>query len=268
MSNISAFIIAKNEEARIARSIKSLQNVADEIIVIDSGSDDNTVEIAKSLGATTYYNEWPGYVEQKSFGENLCKNNWIINIDADEELSKDLIEEINYIFKANIQDRYKAYSFDVTIVHRHDDRVRKFAPYNRVIRLYNKNFANFANSKGDSTHDSVVLNKEYKRNERNVYQLNEIAYHYSGFSITQLVDKANFYSSEQATNLVEKGKKISNVRIIFELFATFLKAFFIRRYFVFGINGFVDSVIFAFARFLRLAKTREAIITKENHLND
>src|SRR4051812_46312545 len=80
---ISSFIIAKNEESRIARAINSLKQISEEIIVVDSGSTDKTVEIAESLGARVVYNEWPGYVKQKAFAEKLCKNDWVLNIDAD-----------------------------------------------------------------------------------------------------------------------------------------------------------------------------------------
>lgn len=259
MALISAFIITKNEENRIERAIRSLQNVADEIIVIDSGSTDRTIEIVESMGVKAVYNNWQGYVKQKVFGESLCKHDWILNIDADEELSETLQDEISYIFKSNIQDKYKAYKIKITIMHRAEQSVRMFAPYNDVIRLYNKAFASFANTIDTTTHDSVTLNSDINYNTSNVYELNERAYHYSGTSIEQLVHKANFYSTEQAKDWVKLNRKISKIRIVTEFPICFFKAFFIRRYFVFGLNGFVDSMIFAFARFLRIAKAREKI---------
>ena len=90
MINISAFIITKNEASRVTRAINSVKDIAEEIIVVDSGSVDDTVSIAESLGAKVIFNEWPGYVKQKSFAESLCKNNWVLNIDADEELTQEL----------------------------------------------------------------------------------------------------------------------------------------------------------------------------------
>lgn len=138
MALISAFIIAKNEEARIARAINSLKNAVDEIIVIDSGSSDNTVSIAGSLGAKVVFNEWKGYVAQKIFGESLCSHEWILNIDADEALSADLQDEIGYIFAGELQERYKAYRMNMVIMHRNDLRPRKCAPSTSQIRLYIK----------------------------------------------------------------------------------------------------------------------------------
>ncbi len=253
---ISAFIIAKNEEKRIEKAISSIKDIVDEIIVIDSGSTDNTVKLAKSLGAKVVYNEWPGYVKQKSFGEGLCKHDWILNIDADEELSPELKTEISKIFVSKSEEQYKAYRINFVIMHRKDKHPRTFAPSNSFIRLYRRDFASFKNSIEFSTRDAVTLNDDMKE-QGNVFQLSGPAYHYSGVSIEQLVNKANFYSSEQAKDMLLNGRKPTKARVYAEFLIYFFKAFFIRRYFIFGYHGFVDSLIFAFARFLRLSKARE-----------
>lgn len=265
MNLISVFIITKNEEKRIERAINSVKNIADEIIIIDSGSTDKTVDIAKNLGAKVIFNEWTGYVDQKIFGERLCKNDWILNIDADESLTIELQDEISKIWEKGEQDQYKAYKFDVIIMHRSDElKHRLWAPRNKVIRLYNKLYASFANHDGSTTHDSVFLNKNLSCND-NVKDLKYGALHYSGTSIDQLVSKANFYSREQAKDIISSGRDISNLRVFLEFFLCLFKAFIIRRYFVFGFDGFIDSMVFAFARFLRLAKARE--MNRVNHNN-
>ncbi|HJD56111.1 MAG TPA: glycosyltransferase family 2 protein [Rickettsia endosymbiont of Pyrocoelia pectoralis] len=253
---ISVFIITKNEAGRIARAINSVKNIAGEVIVVDSESTDETVKIAEDLGAKVVVKPWLGYVGQKSFAESLCANDWVLNIDADEELSKDLQDEIEYIFASKNQDHYLAYQINFVIMHRNDLKPRIFAPDNKFVRLYNTRSASFANTVNSTTHDSVVFNNDIDFAGK-IFTLNGAAYHYSGTSIEQLVNKANFYSSEQAKDLVKQGKKLSNFRLATEMIWWFFKAFFIRRYFVFGFDGFVDSMIFAFARFLRLAKLRE-----------
>lgn len=255
MIQLSAFIIAKNEENRIAKAINSIKKISSEIIVIDSGSTDKTVDIAKDLGARVIFNEWPGYVKQKAFGESLCINDWVLNIDADEELSPSLQDEIEFIFASNRQDSYLAYQVNFVIMHRNDKKPRFLAPSNKFIRIYNRKFCSFANSKM-STHDAVLFNEGIDATEK-IYNLNEIAYHMSGTSIEQLVNKANFYSTEQAKDMFKSGRTPVSIRIVCEMIFWFFKAFFIRRYFIFGFDGFVDSVIFAFARFIRLAKVRE-----------
>ena len=263
MTKISAFIITKNEAARIAIAINSVKNIVDEVIVVDNESTDDTVSIAEKLGAKVVIKPWLGYVGQKSFAESLCVNDWVLNIDADEELSKELQDEIEYIFASKNQDQYLAYQIKLLIMHRNDQKPRMFAPFNKCTRLYNKKFASFANTVNNTTHDSVIFNKDVDFAGK-IYLLNEAAYHYSGTSIEQLVTKANFYSSEQAKDLMMQDKKVSNIRIAFEMLWWFFKAFFIRRYFVFGFDGFVDSIIFAFARFLRLAKLRESLFKSKN----
>jgi glycosyltransferase involved in cell wall biosynthesis len=255
MVKLSAFIITKNEEKRVAKAINSLKSIVEEVIVVDSGSTDNTLQTARDLGAKVIFNEWQGYVKQKSFGENLCKNDWIINIDADEELSQELQDEIEFIFAANIQDKYIAYNTKIMILHRNDIKARRFAPYNTCLRVYNRKYGSFSNN-NTTTHDSVVLNHGVN-SEGKIYNLNGLIYHRSGISIEQLVAKANFYSSEQAKDLIQLKRIPSKIRTATEIMTYFFKTFFIRRYFVFGFDGFVDSLILAFARFIRLAKARE-----------
>jgi glycosyltransferase involved in cell wall biosynthesis len=261
MANLSAFIIAKNEASRIERAIRSVLPIASEVIVIDSGSLDDTVKIAEKLGAKVVFNEWPGYVKQKSFGEKLCSNDWVINIDADEELTPDLQNEIDFIFQSDIQDRYMAYDINFVILHRNDKKPRFLAPANRFIRVYNRKCCSYSNTKQTTTRDAVTFNNGIAQGG-NMHRLNGVAYHRSGTSITQLIDKANFYSGQQAVDMNTLGRRPSRLRIAFEMPFCFFKAFFIRRYFVFGFDGFVDSIIFAFARFARLAKAREIGNTK------
>lgn len=261
---ISAFIIAKNEEARIAKAINSLKPIADEIIVVDSGSTDNTVSLSASLGAKIVFNQWQGYVLQKAFGEKLCSHDWILNIDADEELTPELQQEIKKLVNSGAIEDNKAYRLKLVILHRNDTKAKFLAPSNQFIRLYDRNFCSFANTKNTTTHDTATFNEDIKDTIfAKVANLSALAYHRSGTSIEQLISKANFYSSEQAKDMMNLKREPSNIRIAFEMPLCFLKVFFIRRYFVFGFDGFVDSILFAFARFLRLAKARELKIAEQ-----
>ncbi|MBN8726905.1 MAG: glycosyltransferase family 2 protein [Xanthomonadales bacterium] len=87
MEKLSVFIIALNEADRIATALESVKMLADEIIVVDSGSTDDTTRIAELHGARVLYNQWPGYGPQKKFAEDACRYEWVLNIDADEALS-------------------------------------------------------------------------------------------------------------------------------------------------------------------------------------
>jgi glycosyltransferase involved in cell wall biosynthesis len=266
MQHISAFIITKNEASRVARAINSVKDIAEEIIVVDSGSVDDTVSIAENLGATVVFNEWLGYVKQKSFAESLCKNNWVLNIDADEELTHDLQLEIKKVLSSVRYEEYKAYEINFITIHRYDKKARLFAPSNGFIRLYDRNFCSFSNTKNATTHDTVTFNTNSKENQSLVYKFKNHGYHRSAVSIEQLVNKGNFYSTEQAKDLVSQGRLPSLLRIAFEFPLFFLKVFIIRRYMVFGFDGFIDSIIFAFNRFIRLAKTRE--LYKQKQIKD
>ena len=93
-SEISGVVITKNESANIARCITSLQKITEDIVVVDDYSDDDTREIAESMGARVYLRDWEGYSRNKNFGNSQVKNDWILSLDADEELSNELVEEI------------------------------------------------------------------------------------------------------------------------------------------------------------------------------
>jgi len=250
---ISVFIITKNEEELISNAILSVKDFADEIIIVDSGSTDQTVSIADKLGARTLYNAWPGYVKQKIYAESLCRNKWILNIDADEELSLEFISRLREIFASGSPN--KAYICQMVMVHRLEGKLKLFAPKTKAIRLYHIDYAGFVF--GDLTsdcHDSVCL----KNKDNSLLGfIKEPILHRSVRSIEQFLGKSNYYTSLQANELFNKSRQVSLIRLLFEPFFYFFKYYFIRRYFVFGINGFIDSMIFSFTKFIRLAKLRE-----------
>jgi len=103
---ISVSIVAKNEERTIGRCIESVKSIADEIIVVDSGSEDRTVDIAKSLGAKVVFREWTDYVDQVNYAIGLCTGDWILILDADEIVSEELASSI----KSAVEDpKYTCY---------------------------------------------------------------------------------------------------------------------------------------------------------------
>src|ERR1700761_4206838 len=139
---ISVFIITKDEEDRVPRAIKSVQGWVDEIIVVDSGSADKTVDVAAKLGAKVLYNEWKGYGLQKVFSEGLCRNKWLLNIDADEEISPELRDQIAAEFQDGTP-HYKAYSFIIKVVSMFAQKPGMFAPRHIQTRLYHKDYFGF-----------------------------------------------------------------------------------------------------------------------------
>ena len=274
---LSVFIITKNEADRISVVINAVKKIADEILVIDSGSEDNTCEVAAKAGARVMFNKWQGYGLQKIFGENQCRNKWILNIDADEEVSPELCDEIEKIFLQKTHENF--YGFRVKIVNkfRFEKKPKKFAYFYNQFRLYNKDFAGFNNS---SVHDSVELKKIPKQvrddavevipNDRHpelvsgsvskslkIGQLKNIIYHQSFRSFSHWIEKINSYSQMQAEDSFKKGKSPSILKIFLTPTFAFLKAYFLRRYFIYGFDGLVYSYIFSFSRFAKVIKTRE-----------
>lgn len=247
---ISVFIIAKNEADRIEKVILAVKNFADEILVIDSGSDDKTCEISEKCGAKVLFNKWSGYGPQKIFGEKACKNDWILNIDADEEVSDELSQEIRDIFNKEIDENIAGFRVKIVNKFRFEEKPHKFAYYYNQFRLYNRNFAGFKDS---SVHDSVILKDESKK----IKNLKNIIYHQSFRSFSHWIEKINSYSSMQAKDAVAKGKKPSFIKIFLSPILAFFKAYFIRRYFIYGFRGVIYSKIFAFSRFCKMIKIYE-----------
>jgi glycosyltransferase involved in cell wall biosynthesis len=251
---ISVFIIAKNEEARINRAINSVIGWVDEVIVIDSNSTDNTADISKSLGARVINNHWSGYVAQKIFGEQQCRNDWILNIDADEEVSEELKKEIQ-----QSACEYKAYYIDIVNIHRCTNKPQYDTHYHSAIRFYNRHYASFNNRTKDSLyHDTVILNEGVMAGK-----INSKIWHRSITSIEQAIAKLNNFTSIQAKEMLANKRNPNKIRLILEFFISFLKAYIIRRYFLYGIPGFSDSIIFAFSRYIRLAKAYELFLDED-----
>lgn len=105
---LSVAIITLNEEENLQRCLKSLQGIASEIIIIDSGSTDKTSSIALQYGATFEFNQWPGYIAQKNVALNRCLQPWILCLDADEALSQELVNSIRNLF-AQGEPRFEGY---------------------------------------------------------------------------------------------------------------------------------------------------------------
>lgn len=259
---ISVFIITKNEEDRIAAAINSVLGFADEILVIDSGSEDKTEEISKKLGAKVIFNKWTGFGPQKVFGENKCKNKWILNIDADENLSAELVEEIRQIFSKSQQDQYCGYRIKILNQFFNEKKPKKLAYYYNQFRLYNTDFAGFKNSK---IHDSVELKN--RENNGKIKDLKNTISHQSFRSYKHWIEKINEYSEMQAVEAFEKNKNVSRLKIFATPFLSFIKGYFIRRYFIYGFNGLVYSYVFAFGRTLKMIKIRAAFDKAKNSLN-
>ncbi len=98
---LTAVTIATNEEAHIARALRSVQGLADEIIVVDGGSTDGTVEVARTFTDKVFANPWPGYGKQKNFALDRATGDWVLFVDADEEVTPELADEMRRVISPN-----------------------------------------------------------------------------------------------------------------------------------------------------------------------
>ncbi len=261
MASISAYIIARNHEWSIRRAIRSVTPIVDEVVVIDYESRDNTSLLAQSLGAKVISSSHVSIAEQKKIGETSCTSNWLLFLNANEEISPALQSEIAYIFQGDLQDLYQAYSLKIITMGRYDFCVRKLAYWRRAIRLYNKIFSeNIYVDEVLDSEDIVLCDLDTKSH---VCHLDNNLIYRAGISLDYLVDNANFASSISAYSTRWRSANYpSIVKIITRPWATWFKVFFIRRYFIFGFSGFVDSCIVALWDFLRLVKIREDLIKR------
>ena len=245
IENLSIFIIAKNEADRIGRTIEAAKNLSEDIIVIDSGSTDETVKISKDFGAKVFFNEWPGFGLQKQFAEDQCQNDWLLNLDADEVISDELANSIKEFF---IDPSPKPCGLTIKIIDAFPtektppDWSHSVSP----VRLYHKLAGRYNPS---PVHDRVDMNNGY-----DTFSLKGNLNHYSIRDFGSQLRKLDFYSEELANDLINRGKKMPVLRLFTEFPLSFLKVYFLRRYCFRGLSGFSYAIMFAFYRFSRIAK--------------
>lgn len=247
---LSAFIISKNEADRISRPIRSVIDWVDEVIVVDSGSTDGTIEVAEKLGARVVHKDWEGYGPQKRTGEDQCRNDWLLNLDADEEVTAELAAEIQAKFADGSYRDADGWRIMIRDLYAHETEPAPWAYGYHQIRLYDRRKGRFSES---TVHDTVR-----PQDGARIANLNGIMAHRSIRSLDFQVGKYNRYSSMQVEDMRARGRTLPRSRLLTEFPASFLKAYFARKYRKYGWWGFILSMNYAHARFLRVAKAYEA----------
>lgn len=246
---ISVFIIALDEADRIDRTIASVRDWADEIIVIDSGSTDGTQDLARAMSdrVRVIFNAWPGYGPQKIFGEEQCRNSWLLNLDADEDLDANLVAAIKDRF-ADGEPDCAGFTLRRQTIHFTDDRPRRLAPFGSYIRLYHKVRAGYRDS---IVHDAVVVREgEVEAISRGVIN------HRSFRSFEHFRAKLDEYANWQARDMFQRGRCPGNIRHRFEPVFAFVKHYLARRAFIYGRDGITMSLDYARVRRNRLLRAR------------
>jgi glycosyltransferase involved in cell wall biosynthesis len=248
---LSVFIIAKDEADVIAHAIESVRGWVSEVLVVDSGSTDETITIAEKLGARVLHHDWEGYGQQKIFAESKCIERWVLNIDADEAVSPALAAEIQALFAKGIAPETSAFAMRWRLLFPHEKKPRRFAIGSTVVRLYDRERAGFRNS---AIHDSVVVR------EGKTTMLRGLLWHRNFRSIAHWQKKVDVYSTMQAEDFFAKGRRPSTSRLLFEPLTAFFKSFCLRGYWAYGMDGVMISWLYAHAKYLRLIKARELFL--------
>jgi glycosyltransferase involved in cell wall biosynthesis len=244
--SISVYIVAKNEADRIGRAIRSVVHWVDEVIVVDSGSTDDTVAVAEQAGARACSRAWTGYGPQKRYAEDQCRNDWLLMLDADEEVSPALAAEIQEIFRLPVN--VDAFRMRVTDILPGERRPKWFAYSYEILRLYNRKHGRCSNH---VYQDRVVIEGN------NLGELDGRIWHHSFRSWESHVAKLNFYTSQVAQDRVHRRIKLLRLRLFTEFPLQFLKVYLGRRFCLRGSQGLAMSLTVAYLNLLRLLKTAE-----------
>jgi glycosyltransferase involved in cell wall biosynthesis len=240
---ISATIITYNEERNLPRAIESLR-CADEIVVIDSGSSDRTVEIAEKLGARVVECAWPGYANQKNRAAEEASHDWILSIDADESLSESLEAEIWQLKKNSPQ-------FDAYTMPRMAQYLGKWIRHSgwypdRKVRLYHRSKAKWV---GDFVHESV-------RAEGTVGDLESNLLHFTCSSLSEHLKTMDRYTTLAAEQMLEAREKPTFARMLLDPPWTFLRTYVLKLGFLDGAEGLAIANMAALYTFVKYAKAR------------
>ncbi|MCX7913980.1 MAG: glycosyltransferase family 2 protein [Thermodesulfovibrionales bacterium] len=239
---ISVAIITKDEEKRLPACLESV-SFADEIVVVDSGSIDRTVDIARSFGCKVFIEEWKGYGSQKNSAIQKCTNEWVLVLDADERVPSYTKE---LIFESLKNPRASAYSFKMK--HYINNRWLKHGGNwpDWHIRLINKNRGKF---RGE-IHEKWITNGTTEK-------INAHIDHYGFSNYAEMVETMNKYSTISAKELFASGKRANILTPIIHSITMFIKIYFLKKGFLDGLDGLVLALLKAGGSFFKYAKLLE-----------
>lgn len=240
---ISATIITLNEERNLPRAIESLR-CCDEILVVDSGSTDRTVEVAGKYGARVIEANWRGYAGQKNYASDQAANDWVLSIDADEALSEELEAEIWQIKKNG--PRFDAYTFPRLAQYLGKWILHSGWYPDRKIRLFDRRRAKWV---GEYVHESVVP-------EGRVGDLSGNLLHYTCGSLSEHLKSMDRYTTLAAEEVVARGKPVGTRRLLVDPAWTFFRTYFLQAGYLDGVEGLAIAYMASLYTFLKYAKAR------------
>ena len=243
MHPLTVVIITFNEEQNIERCIKSVKAVADEIIVLDSFSTDQTVNIAHSLGAVVHQEKFRGYIDQKNLAIQLASHNYVLSLDADEALDEKLAASV---LKTKNDFSSRAYRMNrCTNYCGHFIRHGLWYP-DPKIRLFDRRYARWA---GMNPHDKIEVD-----NILSIGKLDGDILHYSFSTPDDLVWQNNRLSSISAASLYTRGRRSSWLKMLVRPAWAFINGYFFRLGFLDGFDGFTIAIHTSHQVFMKYSK--------------
>jgi glycosyltransferase involved in cell wall biosynthesis len=238
---ISAVVIARNEEAVIGRCIESLLWTR-EIVVVDSGSTDRTVEICRDLGATVYPADWQGPATQRNRGIDKSTSEWILALDADEWVTDELRREIEQAITAS----GNVVAYRIPRLSSYCGRYMRHSGWwpDYVSRLFKRGDARFG---GGIVHDHLICDGPTGK-------LRSHLMHEPFKDLTKVLEKLNAYSTWGAQRLQEEGARSSLTRAVAHGVWAFLRTYILRAGFLDGREGFMLAVSNAEGTYYKYAK--------------
>lgn len=230
MPKLSVIIIAKNEAHNIARCLRSVYSWVDEIIVLDSGSTDETVRICHQYTSLVYITDWPGYGPQKNRALQMSSGNWVLSLDADEWVTKHLRNEI--------QQAIQMTSYQAFYLPRLTMYCGKFQRYgdaakDKVLRLFCRESGRFTD---DIVHEKVISNGP-------VGYLQQPLLHNAYRSITEWSNQMQIYALLTAQLRHSKGRRSNPFKAYVNSLWAFFRTYLLRQGFRDGYIGFMFAIL-------------------------
>ena len=252
MEKLSVVVITFNEENNIFRCINSVKSIADEVVVIDSNSTDNTAKIAAEMGAKVINQPFLGYTEQKNFAVEQAKYSLVLSVDADEAPSDELIKSIQNVKENPVCNGY--------IMNRLTNYCGTWIKHcgwypDKKLRLFFKDKGKWV---GGALHEKYELFDNSK-----VSFLKGDLLHYSYNSIEEHINQVKKFTAISAKELSDKGYKPSLIKIVFSSYVKFFRDYILKLGFLDGFHGYQIAKISAFATYLKYARTRDYNRLKE-----
>jgi glycosyltransferase involved in cell wall biosynthesis len=243
---LSVVIIAKNAASQIRLCLESVA-FAEEVLVVDSGSEDETRAIADVMGCRVIEKEWLGFGQQKQFAVTQAKHDWVLCLDVDERVTLELEASIRTALKISATPKHKAFRMP-----RRNRFLGRWLTHGEgypdwSLRLFHRQYASWSN---DPVHEAVITTVE-------VGELKGDLLHDSAEDVTTYLQKQNRYSSLHAEALFQQGVRAGYLKLFLSPLARFIKFYILRLGFLDGGPGFAHVAVGCFAAFAKYAKLIE-----------